>query len=56
MLNSRNDADGVFPNITICLHNNIDLGSESLALLHNDGSSEERVSLGSLNPGKYLLE
>jgi hypothetical protein len=56
MLDSRNDADGVFPNITIRLHNDIDSGSESLALPHDDGSSEERVSLGSLSPGKYLLE
>ena len=56
MLDSRNDADGVFLNIIICLHNDIDLGSELLALLHDDGSSEERVSLGSLSPRKYLLE
>ena len=56
MLNSRNDADGVFLNITICLYNDIDLGSKSLALLYDDGSFEERVLLKSLSPRKYLLE
>ena len=56
MLNSRNDVDSVFPNITICLYNDIDSGSKSLALPHNDGSSKERVSLRSLSPGKYLLK
>jgi len=56
MLNSRNDADSVFLNITIRLHNDIDLGSELLALLYNDGSSEERVLLGLLSPRKYLFK
>ena len=56
MLNSRNDADGVFLNITIYLHNNIDLGSELLVLLHDNGSSKERVSLRLLSPRKYLLK
>ena len=56
MLDSRNDADGVFLNITICLYNDIDLGSKSLVLLHDDGSFKERVSFRSLSPRKYLLE
>ena len=56
MLNSRNDVDGVFPNITIRLYNDINLGSELLVLLYNDGSSEERVLLRLLSPRKYLLK
>ena len=56
MLNSRNDADSRFPNITICLYNDIDLGSELLALPHDNGSSKERVSLRLLSPRKYLLK
>ena len=56
MLNSRDDANGVFPNITIRLYNDINLGSELLALLYNNGSSEKRVSLGLLSPRKYLLK
>ena len=53
-LDDRNDA--VCPNIMIRLHNDPDSGSESLALPHDDASYEERVSLGSLNSGKYLFE
>jgi len=45
MLNSRNNVNGVFLNITIYLYNNINLGSKLLALLYNNGSSKERVSL-----------
>ena len=56
MLNSRNNADGVFLNITIRLHNNIDLGRKLLALLYNNGSSKKRVSLRLLSPRKYLLK
>ena len=56
MLNSRNDVDGVFLNITIFLYNDIDLGSELLTLLYDNGSSKERVSLRSLSPRKYLLK
>ena len=56
MLNSRNNADGVFLNITIRLYNNIDLGSELLALLYDNSSSKERVLLRLLSPRKYLLK
>jgi len=56
ILNSRNDADGVFPNITIYLYNNIDLGSKLLALLHYNGSYEKRVLLRLLSTRKYLLK
>jgi len=56
MLNSRNNVDGVFLNITIRLYNDIDLGSELLVLPHDNGSSEERVSLRLLSPRKYLLK
>ena len=56
MLNSRNNIDGVFLNITIHLHNNINLGNELLALLYNDSSYKERVSLGLLSLKKYLLK
>jgi hypothetical protein len=54
MLDNRNNA--VRPNIMTHLHNDIDSGSESLALLHDNASYEERVSLGSLSSGKYLFE
>ena len=56
MLDNKNDVDGVFLNITIRLYNNIDLGSELLASPYNNSSSEERVSLRSLSPRKYLLK
>jgi len=56
MLNSRNNVDGVFLNITIRLYNDIDLGSKLLALLHDNGSFKERVLLRSLSPKKYLLK
>ena len=56
MLDSRNDVDGVFLNITICLHNDINLCSELLALLYYDGSYKERVLLRLLSPKKYLLK
>jgi len=56
MLNIRNNVDGIFLNITIRLYNNINLGSELLALPHDNGSSKERVSLRLLSPKKYLLK
>jgi len=56
MLNSRNDIDSVFLNITIRLYNDINLGSKLLALPYNNGSSKERVLLKLLSLRKYLLE
>jgi len=56
MLNSRNNVDGVFLNITIRLYNNINLGNKLLALPHDNGSSKERVLLRLLSPRKYLLK
>ena len=56
MLNSKNNADSIFLNITIYLYNDINLGNKSLALLYNGSNSKKRVLFKLLSFRKYLLK